>query len=841
MTKTKKKSGVGGAVAAMDYVIAAMEGANDDSRDSSATSAANGKLPKAMPVLSGIQKPIFPGMVFPALLTDDDDIAMARVAMASGDRLIGFALREPPGEGQDENAKELKLFRVGTAAFIRRSEETAEGHLNIFCQGRYRIVLRKVTVENGRAMAEVEYPAEVPGPEAEVKALCLAIKDTMYEIVSRSPLFTEEAKALIHRYSWNAPGSLADFAVTLTSALDIELQDVLGEFQVRERLEKALRLLKREGELSKLKEDLSNKVEAKMSKSQREYFLREQLNLVKAELGLERDTREEELDRYRQRLEVIRPAANPEAIRRIEDELDKLKNIHPQSPDYSIGRTYLDWLTELPWEVTTEDKLDVAAARALLERDHYGLEDVKKRILEFIGVAKLKGSVDGSILCLVGPPGVGKTSLGRSIAEALGRKFFRFSLGGMRDEAEIKGHRRTYIGALPGKIINAIKICGSCNPVIMLDEVDKIGQASLHGDPASALLEVLDPEQNSSFRDHYLDIPFDLSRVLFIATANMQDTIPSPLLDRMEVITLSGYITEEKLCIGKRHLIPKLLPRNGLKKKDLSFTDSALRDIILGYAREAGVRAFEKSLGTCMRKVAAGVAEGLVTGPVRMSRKNLSEYLGPRRFEDDQLMRQSRAGVAMGLAWTALGGSTLYVESLAVSGPAGFKQTGQLGEVMKESTQIAYTMVEANAAEYGLDPKFFREHTIHVHVPAGATPKDGPSAGITVAISLISLALGRPTPSRWAMTGELTLTGRVLPVGGIKEKMIAAKRANVRDLILPKANLKDMSEIPDYVREGLDIHYVEDFSEVFDVMFPGQRRAASPELSEDGGDDPGIK
>jgi len=838
---TKKKTSSTDAKSKMDIVIAALEEVDSADADGSSV-AANGKLPKELPILSGIQKPVFPGMVFPVLLTEDADISAARAAMAAHDRLIGFAMHEPGSEAVGGNKKkELKLFRVGTAAFIRRSEETTEGHLNIFCQARFRIILKQVKVTDGRVMAKIEYPQDIPGVEEEVKALCLAIKDAMYEIVSRSPIFTDDAKAVIQRYSWNAPGSLADFAVTLTSAEGVELQDVLNELRVQARLEKALWLLKREGELSKLKEDLSNKVEAKMNKSQREFFLREQLHLVKAELGMERDTREEEVDRYLKRLEVIRPYANPEAIKRVEDEVDKLTGMHPQSPDYAIARTYLDWLTELPWDVATEDKLDVAAARKILERDHYGLEDVKKRILEFIGVAKLKGSVDGSILCLVGPPGVGKTSLGRSIAETLGRKFFRFSLGGMRDEAEIKGHRRTYIGALPGKIINAIKICKSCNPVIMLDEIDKIGQASLHGDPASALLEVLDPEQNNSFRDHYLDVPFDLSRVLFIATANMQDTIPPPLLDRMEIITLSGYITEEKLCIGKRHLIPKLLPRNGLTKKDLSFTDAALRDIILGYAREAGVRAFEKSLGACMRKVAASIAEGTVTEPVKITQRNLTDYLGPRRYEDDQLMRESRPGVVMGLAWTPLGGSKLYVETLAVPGPAGFKQTGKLGEILKESTQIAYTLAEANAAEYGIEAKFFRKHTIHVHVPAGSTPKDGPSAGITVATSLISLALHRAVPPHWAMTGELTLTGRVLAVGGIKEKMIAAKRAEVRDLILPKANFKDMAEIPDYVKDGLNIHYVQDFSEVFDLMFPGQRRAVSRTRAEGDNDDTSAK
>ncbi|MBO7620971.1 MAG: endopeptidase La, partial [Victivallales bacterium] len=458
----------------------------------------------------------------------------------------------------------------------------------------------------------------------------------------------------------------------------------------------------------------------------------------------------------------------------------------------------------------TNDRLDVKIARRILDRDHYGLEDVKKRILEFIGVSKLKGEIDGSIICLIGPPGVGKTSLGHSIAEAVGRKFFRFSLGGMRDEAEIKGHRRTYIGALPGKVIEAVKICGSRNPVIMLDEIDKLGQ-SYQGDPASALLEVLDPEQNVNFRDHYLDIPFDLSKVMFIATANTADSIPTPLLDRMEQITLSGYITEEKLEIAKRHLIPKLLPKHGLKKRNISFTMPAISEIANSYAREAGVRALEKSIKAIMRKAATDIAE-------EVQPENLETYLGKPRFTDDELMKQPEVGVAMGLAWTALGGATLYIEAVSVPGKGELQLTGQLGDVMKESIHIARTVLEANSVKFGIPDKYFKEKDIHVHVPAGATPKDGPSAGITMAVAMLSLATNRTLPRNWAMTGELTLKGRVLPVGGIKEKTIAAKRAGVLDIIMPKSKEKDFTEIPERVRKDLTVHYVEQIEEVFNLL-----------------------
>ncbi len=467
----------------------------------------------------------------------------------------------------------------------------------------------------------------------------------------------------------------------------------------------------------------------------------------------------------------------------------------------------------MPWGVASEDILDIPRARDILNRDHYGLEDIKKRILEFIGVAKMKNKVSGSILCLIGPPGIGKTSLGRSIAESLGRKFFRFSLGGMHDQAEIKGHRRTYIGALPGKIISALKICGTNNPVIRLDELDKLS-TSIHGDPASALLEVLDPEQNNAFRDHYLDIPFDLSNVLFIATANVPDTIPGPLYDRMEVINMSGYLTEEKFNIAKRHLIPKQLPRNGLTKKHIQFTDSSLYSIIHHYAREAGVRTLEKAIGECMRKVALAFAEKPDMKKVTISSRNLSDYLGKPRFEEDPMLRCTCPGVAMGLAWTAQGGTTLHIESLRLAGGNGVKLTGHLGDVMKESTQIACSFIQSNSDHYGIDKNFFKDSTLHIHVPAGAIPKDGPSAGITIASSLLSLALNRPCPKNWAMTGELTLTGRVLPIGGVKEKTLAAIRANATDIILPKDNEKDFSELPESMRTQINPHYVDEFHEV---------------------------
>ncbi len=778
-------------------------------------------LPDRIYLVPTSAKPVFPGLMFPVMLGPGREAdTLKAVAQQVPDRIVGFVLTKEEKTSDDGETLSRRLYRMGTAVRILRLEESNEGAVQALCQGQKRFEILKAVERDNHLLAQVIYPQDVLSHGEDVKALGLGIINTMRELINHNPLFSEEIKMLLSRTDWGDPGRLADFSVTMTSSSREELQDVLECLDVRTRLEKALLLLRKELDLNALKEKITHQIEERISKQQREFFLREQLKSIKQELGLEKDEKTEEVERYQQRVDQLGSALPDEARDRIGEEIDKIKILSPQSPEFAVSRNYLDWLTGLPWGEFSEDRLDVAQARRILDRDHYGLEDVKKRILEFIGVAKLKGSVEGSILCLVGPPGVGKTSLGRGVAEALGRKFFRFSLGGMRDEAEIKGHRRTYIGALPGKVMQAVKTCGTANPVIMLDEIDKLA-ASFQGDPASALLEVLDPEQNNAFRDHYLDVPFDLSKVLFIATANVPDTIPAPLFDRMEVINLSGYILEEKLHIGKRHLVPKLLPRHGLTREAVGFSDSALRAILDGYAREAGVRAFEKALGSCMRRVAAGRAEGTITDTVAITPTNLEEYLGKPRFTDDPLMRHGRPGVVMGLAWTALGGSTLYVEAQAVPGQTGTKLTGQLGEVMKESCQIAYSLVTAHCRDFGIPEKFFTDRTIHIHVPAGATPKDGPSAGITMATALASLGRGRRPPAGWAMTGELTLTGRVLPIGGVREKVIAAKRSKVRHIILPKANEKDFSEVPERVRRGITVHYVEDFDEVFRWVFGG--------------------
>ena len=782
---------------------------------------ASSVLPDRIYVLPIESKPVFPGLMFPVMFGPGVEADTLRAAAAVPERIVGLVLQKPEGEHDDvSETVKRQLCPIGTAARILKIQESEEGAVQALLQGQKRFQVLKAAEREQKLMAQVVYLEDVVIESDDVKALGLAIMNTMRDLIKHNPLFSEEIKMFLTRADWGDPGRLADFSVTMTSSTGQELQDVLESLDVKSRMEKALFLLRKELDINELKERITHQIEEKISKQQREFFLREQLKAIKQELGLEKDEKTEEIGKYEARLEELE--LPEEARTRIQEEIAKLRVLPEQSPEFAVSRNYLDWLTGLPWGIHSEDRLDIRRSRRVLNRDHYGLEDVKKRILEFIGVAKLKGSVEGFILCLIGPPGVGKTSLGKGVAEALGRKFFRFSLGGMRDEAEIKGHRRTYIGALPGKVMQALKNVGTANPVIMLDEIDKVG-VSFQGDPASALLEVLDPEQNSAFRDHYLDVPFDLSKVLFIATANVLDTIPAPLLDRMEVIHLSGYITEEKLAIAKRHLLPKLLPRNGLLEKSVRFTDRALRVLVSGYAREAGVRALEKAIGSCLRKIATRQVEEddrqtegelIVVSPERVQ-----ELLGKPVFLDDPLMKRRTAGVVMGLSWTSLGGVTLYVEALRVPGERGIKLTGQLGEVMVESSHIAYSLVSANAKRFGIDESFLEDTTIHLHVPAGATKKDGPSAGITMATALISLALNRKPPARLAMTGELTLTGRVLPVGGIKEKVIAAKRSKVKQVILPAANEKDFEEIPERVKRGITARFVQDFREVFGLVF----------------------
>ena len=551
-----------------------------------------------------------------------------------------------------------------------------------------------------------------------------------------------------------------------------------------------------------------------MQERQREFFLREQLKVIQRELGISKDDRENDVDTFRNRLESL---VVPERVQaRIDEELNKLSVLETGSPEYGTTRNYLDWLTSLPWGVTSQDKLDLAHAREVLDRDHDGLKDVKERIVEFLAEGTFKGDVGGSIVLLVGPPGVGKTSIGRSIAEALGRKFYRFSVGGMRDEAEIKGHRRTYVGAMPGKLVQAFKEVEVENPVIMLDEIDKLGQ-SFQGDPASALLEVLDPEQNVDFLDHYLDVRMDLSKVLFVCTANTLDSIPGPLLDRMEQIRLSGYIAEEKLQIAKHHLWPKLLKRDNLSKRRINLSDAALKQVIDGYAREAGVRQLEKQLHRIVRKAAVKLLEEDVE-TVKVSVKNLEEFLGAPLFRKEKVLKGE--GVVTGLAWTSMGGATLPIEAGKVhSLDRGFKLTGKLGDVMKESANIAYSYTLGHLAEYGADADFFDSAFVHLHVPEGATPKDGPSAGVTMTTALLSLAKHQAITRPLAMTGELTLTGQVLPVGGIREKVIAARRSDIFEVILPEANRRDYEELPDYLKEGMTVHFANRYRDVANVVF----------------------
>ncbi|WP_232023576.1 endopeptidase La [Thiomicrorhabdus aquaedulcis] len=663
--------------------------------------------------------------------------------------------------------------------------------------------------------AQVSYPADIKnGTDTEFKAYGLAIMNAFRELLPLNPLYSEELKYFLNRYSASEPAQLADFAAGLTTADNNELQDVLETMDLVERMEKVLALFKQEIEFTKLQFNIRERVEESINDHQREFFLRQQLTEIQRELGMVKDDQTLDGDRFRERIAKL--ALSDEALKKAEEELEKINLLDPQSPEYNVTRNWLDWLTQLPWGVHSADKLDLKRAKKILDKGHDGLEDVKDRILEFLAVGVLKGEIAGSIICLVGPPGVGKTSIGRSIANALGRKFYRFSVGGMRDEAEIKGHRRTYIGAMPGKFIQALKDCETANPVIMLDEVDKIG-ASFHGDPASALLEVLDPEQNSGFMDHFLDVRFDLSKAVFVCTANTLDTIPAPLLDRMEVIRLSGYITEEKMKIAQHHLWPALLNESGLTKEQVQITPAAVRQVIEGYARESGVRNLKKQLAKLVRKLAFKfVTTDLQT--MRIHVNELEAMLGQPRFTPEKINQQ--IGTITGLAWTSMGGATLTIEASRVHTlNRGFKLSGQLGEVMQESAGIAYSFISSNLDKYKADPEFFDKAFVHLHVPDGATPKDGPSAGVTMATALLSLARNEAIKTPLAMTGELSLTGLVLPVGGIREKVIAAKRIGLKELILPDENRKDFLELPDYLKEGMTIHFAKHFDDVARLTF----------------------
>jgi ATP-dependent Lon protease len=777
-------------------------------------------LPPRLPIVPVGGRPPFPRMTVPLVLDDPALREMLIERAKSQSRHVGLLLRkeEEEDEGGEERPLAERLYRVGVAAEILQIAQPAQnGPIQVLLGVMERMRVDRFVQESPHLVAEVTYMQETEMTDnQELKAYAISVVQSLKELVQLNPLHKEELSLFMSHANLGDPGRLADFSATLTTAGGKELQDILATVSIRARLRKVLLLLKKEIDVSRIQVQIHKQIEEKMTRHQREFFLREQLKAIKKELGLEKDSKEAEAERFEQRLKKL--TLSPEAGERVKEELDKLRLLEPVSPEFNVTRNYLDWLTILPWGVFTEDSYDIAKAGQILDEDHYGLEDVKQRILEFLAVGIMKGNISGSILCFVGPPGVGKTSIGQSIARSIGRNFYRFSVGGIRDEAEIKGHRRTYIGAMPGKFIQVMKTCRSANPVIMLDEIDKIG-ASYHGDPASALLEVLDPEQNRDFLDHYLDVRFDLSNVFFICTANQLDTIPRPLLDRMEVIKLAGYILQEKLEIARRYLVPKQLGEHGLKKKQVTFTARALREIIDGYAREPGVRGLEKHIRKIMRKSARRIVAGEIEA-VRVDAADMREYLGKRQFTDDLALKRPRVGVVTGLAWTSLGGDALFVEATGVkTGKPGFKQTGQLGAVMVESSEIAYTYVRAFLDGDEPAREFFGTHYVHLHVPAGATPKDGPSAGITMAAALYSLVRHKAIRASFAMTGELTLTGQVMPIGGVKEKTIAAKRAKIRNLVFPAENRKDFEDLPEHIRRGLKPRYVETFSDVVEACF----------------------
>jgi ATP-dependent Lon protease len=794
-----------------DEVSETREPEDADARDAEVKLArARDVLPSLIHLLPVASRPFFPGQAVPLLMDAEHWLPTMKAVGDTEHKVLGVVL---VSSDTSEEATSNDFREVGTACRVHRVH-SEEGKLQVLVECLQRFRIDSFVSRKRPFSARVDYmPEPAPEPEDQIKAYAMAVINTIKELLPLNPLYVEELRMFLDRFGPDDPSHLADFAASLTTSTKDQLQEVLEAVPLMKRMEKVLVLLNNELELAKAQQTIRQSVEERMQKQQREFFLKEQLKAIQKELGIAKDDRTAEIDKFKERLAKL--TLTEEAQKRVDEEMEKLAMLETGSPEYSVTRNYLDWITLLPWGQHSKDKLDLKRARRVLDRDHYGLDDVKQRILEFLAVGIHKSEIAGSIILLVGPPGVGKTSIGRSIADTLGRRFYRFSVGGIRDEAEIKGHRRTYIGAMPGKFLQAVKDAGTANPVIMLDEIDKIG-ASYHGDPASALLEVLDPEQNVDFLDHYLDLRFDLSKVLFVCTANQTDSIPGPLLDRMEVIQLSGYIADEKLAIAKKYLLPRQIERAGLPKNTVKLKTKTLRALIEGYARDAGVRRLEKQIGKIVRKVAVKMLEGVET-PVDVAADELKDYLGSPVFRDERKL--SGPGVVTGLAWTAMGGATLSIEAVRTHEYSrGFKLTGQLGDVMKESADIAYGYIVSHAKRFGADPTFFEKAFVHLHVPAGATPKDGPSAGITMASALLSLARNEPA-RRIAMTGELTLTGEVFPIGGVREKLIAARRAGIKEILLPEDNRGEFDEVPEHVKKGLTVHFVSRFDDVVKLLF----------------------
>lgn len=762
------------------------------------------RIPDILPILPLFDSALFPKMVLPLVVMKTESLQLVDEAMAKN-RIIGLIVSQK--EPTEASSPQEDLYDVGTSALILKMAKIENNKAQLLVQGLGRFRVIEYVEGKPYLVGQVEHIQEKEKKDNETEALMANILNQFTRVVELSPGLPPEIGGMAK--SIQEPGTLADMVVSTINSSAEEKQKVLELFDVKKRLKEVTRLVNHQLEILELGNKIQSQVKGDMDKSQREYYLRQQLKAIKEELG-EKDETKVEVEDYRAKIAGTKMP--PEAVKEAERELERLSRMHPSSAEYTVASTYLDWLTELPWDRKTEDNLDINKARKILDEDHFGLEKAKKRIIEYLAVRKLKPDSKGPILCFAGPPGTGKTSLGHSIARALGRNFFRIALGGVRDEAEIRGHRRTYVGALPGRIIQGIRRAGSNNPIFMLDEIDKVG-SDFRGDPSSALLEVLDPEQNFSFTDHYLDVPFDLSKVMFITTANILDTIPPALRDRMEVLNLHGYTEDEKIKIANRYLIPRQRRAHGLKADQISFTTGAVKKIIAGYTREAGLRNLEREIASICRGVASKIAaEELTSMAIKVI--NIPKFLGPVRFTSETKSRVATPGVAMGLAWTQSGGELLFIEATGMRGGKGLTLTGQLGDVMKESATAALSFIRANSKSLGIDDNFFDTMDLHVHIPAGAIPKDGPSAGVTMLTALVSLLTGRPIKKDLAMTGEITLRGQVLPVGGIKEKVLAAHRAGIKQVILPQWNEKDIIDLPKKAHKEIQFYFVDKMRDV---------------------------
>ncbi len=788
-------------------------------KEIAATDAEDMPIPEELPILPLSGVVLFPGIAAPLMVGQKNYIQLVDEAVVQ-ERLIGVTSNQQP-EADKEPAIET-LSKVGTAAKVLKMMQLPTGGVSFLVQGLARIQIEEYTKKEPYFVARVKKLEEQPSKDADTEALVSSLRLVFQRLAELVPNFP--SPALMTAMNIKDPGKLADFVSANIPIPPTEQQGILEELRHRERIRKVMVLVN--GEIQKLEvsKKIQEEIAGEIGEEQRKHILREQLKKIQEELGV-KDEKTAEIETLRTR--IAEADLPPEAEKAAQKEVDRLGMMNPAAPEYSVSRTYLDWLIDVPWSKSTEDDLDVKKAGGVLDEDHYDLEKVKKRILEYLAVRKLKQDMKGPILCFAGPPGVGKTSLGRSVARALGREFIRMSLGGVRDEAEIRGHRRTYVGALPGRVIQGLKKAGSNNPVFILDEIDKIG-ADFRGDPSSALLEVLDPEQNFSFSDHYLEVPFDLSKVFFITTANQLGTIPAPLRDRMEVLELPGYTQEEKLWIARKYLFPKQVEEHGLRAEQLEVTDKAIGRVIQEYTREAGVRNLERELASICRALARRVAEGEAECAL-VDAKDVPDYLGPVKFFSETAERMTVPGIATGLAWTPTGGDILFVEATRMEGRKQLMITGQLGDVMRESAHAALSYIRANADDLKIEKKFFDTADLHVHVPAGAIPKDGPSAGVTMVVALSSLLTGRRVRSDVAMTGEITLRGKVLPVGGIKEKVLAAHRAGIKTILLPKLNKKDLEELPDPVRKEMKFVPVDEIGEAVKVALekPGKKKPAA--------------